>query len=88
MTCLATVHVVLPFLVNDYYRITFDQASGRKAIMAAEETGERYALQAVPIGGGGQVDVLVSNRGNNFLFCFLKQPISFGLVGGDHVKGR
>jgi hypothetical protein len=56
--------------------------------MAAEETGERYASQPVPIGGRGQVDVLVNDKGTNFLLRFLNQPISSGMVGGDHVMGR
>jgi hypothetical protein len=34
--------------------------------MAVEETGEWYASQPVPIGGRGQVDVLVSDKGTTF----------------------
>jgi hypothetical protein len=34
--------------------------------MAVEETGEWYSLPSVPIGGLGQVDVLVSDKGTAF----------------------
>jgi hypothetical protein len=40
--------------------------SSLQSIMAAEETGELCAPQFVPIGGRGQVDDLVSDKGTTF----------------------
>jgi hypothetical protein len=49
-----------------------------KTIMAVVETREWYAPQCVPIGGRGQVDVLVNDKGTSFFMKLCKPTSQLG----------